>query len=265
MDCIDIKPSRIGQKCLILTLSRIPFNKCNQTPGNERPATVLSIWFQTGNPRQIPSPAISQVEHRQVNINSSSWCLRCLQNPGKGVLPLNPLWQDRWHLQPNPALGKCFLCHQLRCVFSTVSIICICRTTSSLTMSLLHLIAPLSTGACCYRSKKCCQGRKWELHLYWKLSCMLLEHSANSFMFPSNWQLPWTCYVPIDTKGKGKGEQDSALELSLVEETDYYITKIHCENALSRDKIQVLMSPEKGSLTNLGERPKSSLSYREAM
>lgn len=90
------------------------------------------------------------MEHRQVNINSSSWCLHCLQNPEKGFLPFNPLWQDRWHLQPSLAPGKCFSRYQLRRVSSAVSVTCTCRTTGSLARSIFHLIAPLSIGALCY-------------------------------------------------------------------------------------------------------------------
>lgn len=127
------------------------------------------IRFQNGNPRQIPSPAIIQVEYRQVNINSSSWCLHCPRNPEKGILPFNPLWQDRWYLQPGLAPGKCFSRYQLRHVSSAVSVTCTCRTTGRLARSIFHLIAPLSIGALGYRLKKCCKGRKWELHMSWKL------------------------------------------------------------------------------------------------
>lgn len=107
-----------------------------------------------GNPRQIPLPAIIQVEHRQVNINSSSWCRHCPQNPEKGILPFNPPWQDRWHLQPNLAPGRCFSRYQLRRVSSTVSITRTCRTTRSLARSIFHLISPLSAGAFRYSSKR---------------------------------------------------------------------------------------------------------------
>lgn len=94
------------------------------------------------------------MEHRQVNINSSSWCLQCPQNPEKGIFPFNPLWQDRWHLQPNLAPGKCFSCYQLRCVSSTVSITRTCRTTRTFARSIFHLITSLSIGASCYSSKR---------------------------------------------------------------------------------------------------------------
>lgn len=132
-----------ARNCWILILPRIPFNKRNQTPGNEGPTTAPSIWLQNGSPRQIPSPAIIQAEHRQVNINQhASWCLHYPQNLEKGILPFNPLWQDRWHLQPNAAPGKCFSCYQLRRVPSTVSITCTWRTTGSFAKSVFHLIAP---------------------------------------------------------------------------------------------------------------------------
>lgn len=91
-------------------------------------------------------PAIIQVEHRQVNINSSSRCLQCPLNPEKGIFPFNPLWQDRWHLQPNLAPGRCFSRYQLRCVSSTVSITRMCRTTRTLARSIFHLITSCPLG-----------------------------------------------------------------------------------------------------------------------
>lgn len=109
---------------------------------------LTSKW----NPRRISSPAVIQVEHRQVNITSSSRCLHCPQNPEKGILPFNPLWQDRWRLQPSLAPGKCFSRYQLRRVSSAVSITCTWRPTSGFARSIFHLIPPLSMGALCYCS-----------------------------------------------------------------------------------------------------------------
>lgn len=152
--------------------------------------------FKTRNPRQIPSPAIIQAEHRQVNVNTHLDAYTIPQNPEQGVLPSNPLWQDRWHLQLIEHLGNVFTL-PIKDAFPPL---CPSQPVGA-SQVLFHPVAPLSIGVFCW-VKKCFRGRKWELHLSCKLPGILMEAPENFKFFSGNWQWLWTYYVPVDIRGK---------------------------------------------------------------
>lgn len=108
----------------------------------------------------------------------------------KGVLPSNPLWQDRWYLQPSSASGRCFSCQKLRCTFSSVSLTCSWRTWTVLP-GVWALYSSLVYRGCCCRHRNCSKRRKqscnqagnflvcwWDSPVSWGLGLFILRHSC---------------------------------------------------------------------------------------
>lgn len=107
--------------------------------------------FKTRNPRQIPSPAIIQAEHRQVNVNTHLDAYTIPRTQSKVFFPLILLWQDRWHLQPSRA-PEMFFTLPIKLAFPPLcpSLVPVGASPGAYSIQLL----PLSIGVfCCTDSK----------------------------------------------------------------------------------------------------------------